>query len=899
MPPRRTASTQTSILSHLKPTLAQGGPSRARSTRNTKPIVDLSDSGHEELEGSEGSEGLDHIKLRKGKRTNVEALPMTQKRNMKKTVQDSEDEDDYEEEESDIIVVEPSPTKRRGKGKRKHRDDASDTDPDEEFISYPLHGWIPPQYRGTHSQKVQRRNERLEAVEIARKKRREENLTDDEIEVFPSPPSPRRGNKRTRGRNVVEGKGKGKAEQRDSEDEDDVVPISPPQKRGRGRPPKRVAKPSSSSTRPGVRSKLDLIRTKSEVIVEIPRMSQEERRSYTPVSFSQSSQSKGKGKAVEETSSSSRSRVPVVEIPSRKASPARESISNGSLPPILEVELSDRDLDILTDDEKGDKSKRGSTKSKSPVKKSSPVKQPSPTKHSSPEKPAIAPEASSSKRKSISPAKQPSPAKGLSPPLVASSSRLPSPVIPRPLSPSPAPSSDSVCVVIPTRKLDKGKGKQKAVSSESESEGSVILKKQRKPASLNLKHSNKHSEPPSSAKKRKIKNKIVDPDEEMEGDIDDEDMLDDLKMDEPERFKSATRLRDRPKETPAQRNIRKLKNKRLGIIEATTEEEDNSSSNESAPTDDEKSFKGYDQDDFIVPDDSMAVQVQLPHEFSVDSAQTPEFKFKVVFHYLVLLVIKGRKAFPLSAESSNYFKPQLHHFRDRMTGYRQLRVRSQIWRYNFVKALEKYPIFDVEELLHTEPGCDACHMGGRMSRFRISLEGEQYDKETHQPLDSSSEDSEDSEISSDSEAGERMSKKLPRSLLMGRFCKQRAEVFHQMTHWEDELYHRIRGYYRDLLRAKYKAVPSDSEASTPDSEQESDENPNEVRKRREDRKQRKLKTEARCEKIRKKGTPDDYRDVDVVTEWMDKMGYQTKDFKWIERLIEASGQLEHDKRKDE
>ncbi|WVQ62601.1 uncharacterized protein L199_000747 [Kwoniella botswanensis] len=883
MPPK-SRSKQTTLFSHFDHNPSQAGPSRTRTTRNVKPLFDRASD-------SEGSEGLDHIKLNKDKKPKIEDLPMTQKRKLRKTVQDSEsDFDDQDEDEEDFEVAEISTPKRKGRGggKRKHRDEALDTDPDEEFISYPLQGYIHPNYRGTPSQKFQRRNDRLEAVEIARKKKREENLTDDEIEVFPSPP--RRGTRKTRERSTIDydesGKGKGKARDIEEEEEDDdIIPISPPTKRGRGRPPKSATSakpPSSSSTKPLGRPRLNLKRTRSEVIVEISRMSQEERRSYTPLSISQSSESKtssngkgqGKGKAGEvPESSSSRERgqsklnMPIVEIRSRRASPDHGSVSNDSLPPILEVELSDKDLDILTDNGKEDVSKRGSTRSKSPIKKSSPIKRPSPSKPSS-------------------------------------ASRNISPILSRRPSPSRSPSSDGpVAVVLPFRKLDKGKGKQKAISSSDIGSEEEIIKKKKskKPAPLSLKSSNKHNKASVPAKKGRAKHKIVDPDDDDTGAAteEEENMVDDLQMDEPERFKSATRLRERPKETAAQRNIRKLKNRRLGIVESTTE--DDSDSDESLPTPTDARNSGrYSDDDFIVADDSMAVQVQLPHEFSVDSAQTPEFKFKVVFHYLVMLVMRGKKAFPLSSESSDYFVPQLAHFRDRMTGYRQLRVRSQIWRSNFVKALERYPIFDVEELLYAEPGCDACHMGGRMSRFRVTLDGEPYNKETHQPLDSSSEsESEESENSDVSEATKRNRKKSPNSLLMGRFCKQRAEVFHQMTHWEDELYHRIRGYYRDLLRAKYKPVTSDSEASTPESEQSSDEDQAEVKKRREDRKQRKIRTEARCEKLRKKGLPEKYKDVDAVTEWMDKMGYQNKDFRWIERLIETSGQLEHDKRKDE
>jgi hypothetical protein len=94
-------------------------------------------------------------------------------------------------------------------------------------------------------------------------------------------------------------------------------------------------------------------------------------------------------------------------------------------------------------------------------------------------------------------------------------------------------------------------------------------------------------------------------------------------------------------------------------------------------------------------------------------------------------------------------------------------------------------------------------MSGRQSRFQVFLEGDAYDRETHEPLSSDS----------DSEAKERAKKKkqakerrkstqskgksrresteseseedttLPKQFMMGRFCQRRANVYHKMSHW--------------------------------------------------------------------------------------------------------------------
>ena len=165
----------------------------------------------------------------------------------------------------------------------------------------------------------------------------------------------------------------------------------------------------------------------------------------------------------------------------------------------------------------------------------------------------------------------------------------------------------------------------------------------------------------------------------------------DIQMDEMKRFKTESRLR-KQKETPFQRNLRKMKAKQRGIIESTTEEED-----EEDDTDEESSAESAnDSDEFYVTDDDddEAARQQMPAEFRIDSAQTPEYKFKVVLHYFVYLVVNGPRALPLRGKVANYFGPMLRDVRRLLEGYRNSRVRSQIWRAEFVRVLEKYPEYN-------------------------------------------------------------------------------------------------------------------------------------------------------------------------------------------------------------
>lgn len=230
-------------------------------------------------------------------------------------------------------------------------------------------------------------------------------------------------------------------------------------------------------------------------------------------------------------------------------------------------------------------------------------------------------------------------------------------------------------------------------------------------------------------------------------------------MDEAERFRTDTRLRRKKKETPAQRSMRKLRARRLGIIEVTSSS--SSSSSDSSSDDsagnanglmralsydsgdesdyvkarsqrvernraqaivEEKARRvaqakarkngippnlgsgkgpqdaydiGSDSDDFIEDDGGVVPDHLMPHQFSLNSTQSPEYKYKVVFHYLLLLVMGGPKTLPLKGELKEYLMPNLRDLRRRLGGLKDGSVRSQIWRTDFVRALDRYPQFDV------------------------------------------------------------------------------------------------------------------------------------------------------------------------------------------------------------
>jgi hypothetical protein len=244
-------------------------------------------------------------------------------------------------------------------------------------------------------------------------------------------------------------------------------------------------------------------------------------------------------------------------------------------------------------------------------------------------------------------------------------------------------------------KKDKGKGRARAYDEESvsseESDRPVSRKDKSTP---NGKKRSAHASDSKSGKKQKRK--------EREPSLTQGEYLDELAMDESFRFKTKTRLREK-KETPAQRILRKLQDKRRGIVRADTISDDSESEEESEEENsdsasDNRGAKGRRRSSSFIEDDGGVVNTVLPHEFSLDSAQTPEYKFKVVFQYFVFLAVKGVGA-RLSDADKEYFSPQLDDLRRKVKGHRDGRVRSQIWPQNYVKALLTYPQAIVRDCL--------------------------------------------------------------------------------------------------------------------------------------------------------------------------------------------------------
>lgn len=206
------------------------------------------------------------------------------------------------------------------------------------------------------------------------------------------------------------------------------------------------------------------------------------------------------------------------------------------------------------------------------------------------------------------------------------------------------------------------------------------------------------NERPSPRRRRSsVKRARPDPDEESNAAATEDEGADEIELDEPERFVTATRLRARG-ETLQQRMLRKLKNRRLNLPSSEEEEEESERGGGAWV------YVRDDDDGFISEDDGFDENL-MPSEFSLGYAQSQEYKFKVMFQYLLLLVIHGPDVLPLRGAQKEYMAP-VGELRAYVRGIRNLRVRSQIWRAEFVMALETYPSFLVGPLRESaDPRC--------------------------------------------------------------------------------------------------------------------------------------------------------------------------------------------------
>ncbi|KAJ6547605.1 hypothetical protein B0H19DRAFT_1166546 [Mycena capillaripes] len=299
-----------------------------------------------------------------------------------------------------------------------------------------------------------------------------------------------------------------------------------------------------------------------------------------------------------------------------------------------------------------------------------------------------------------------------------------------------------------------------------------------------------------------------------------------------------SRLRSR--ETVSKRDrdfsLAKLKRKRQGLPLQPEPEPELSDNSDDSESERDSLFDGSESDrssDFIVEDDGND-EARLPKEFSMDAHEGLSHQFKKIFQFMVHLAVRPqieREEFMREMlKNEEYFSIPFNVARRRISILGTSLVASERWTPALIALLKKYPVLDVRDLPSKSLApCDACRIKGRRGCRVGELSGIPYNplgfavtiKKLwfNQPIYSALQDTTNSDEDADSDADESSDqssdgdgssatknscpKEGPRKELnLGRFCSERVKVFHQISHWEYDLFKCILQEVYQLHEAK-------------------------------------------------------------------------------------------------
>ncbi|KAB5595707.1 hypothetical protein CTheo_945 [Ceratobasidium theobromae] len=239
-----------------------------------------------------------------------------------------------------------------------------------------------------------------------------------------------------------------------------------------------------------------------------------------------------------------------------------------------------------------------------------------------------------------------------------------------------------------------------------------------------------------------------------------------------------------------------------------------------------------------------AEAVILPEGYSMRGHQSLAHHFKVVmqmFVHLACLKVRKRHEFRVNEQNDQYFGLALRALRRKMDGLRDSLVTSSVWTAEFKEALNTHPELTIFDLEFAVSGCGACRISSRLSTFRGSLSGDDYDRDTFEALNrrEQSVDSEDEALT---------------SFDLGRYCKARVRCYHSFVHWEWQLFEHISSEVEVLRTAHRRKDRARTERPAPD-------------------------------------------DPDGIMSWLDRRGIVQQEWTRLEQLMESARDLEF--RKDE
>ncbi|KAI7833182.1 hypothetical protein BX661DRAFT_179317 [Kickxella alabastrina] len=173
----------------------------------------------------------------------------------------------------------------------------------------------------------------------------------------------------------------------------------------------------------------------------------------------------------------------------------------------------------------------------------------------------------------------------------------------------------------------------------------------------------------------------------------------------------------------------------------------------------------------------------MPEQFNQLDLHT---SFKAYVQYLVYWICNGRRKPAMSEKNAHYFFQAYITVVRVVDSVEQSLVASSVWVDGFRNNLYGYPGYNATRITGT-PGCDACHFHqNRMATFCVALTGTPYNRGILAPpqpgdtsvlsVDNSSSEEESSRSSNDS---------LPNTVSynVGRVCKLRSELCHELHHF--------------------------------------------------------------------------------------------------------------------
>ncbi|KZO95754.1 hypothetical protein CALVIDRAFT_577460 [Calocera viscosa TUFC12733] len=266
-----------------------------------------------------------------------------------------------------------------------------------------------------------------------------------------------------------------------------------------------------------------------------------------------------------------------------------------------------------------------------------------------------------------------------------------------------------------------------------------------------------------------------------------------------------------------------------------------------------------DDDAWLVEDDGDAASVDLPAEYNMHSYQDASHHFKVVCQLFVHLIVtagENRKSRQKLLDTE-YFKIAINALRRSIGSTHESLVASSVWRPEFRRVLEAKPKLWLERMSSSWPGCDACHLGARISTIEAHVKGRKWGGLLN-PDDPVSDSDKDSDADEDEDGeGEVMYR-------VGRICANRLRVYHEFSHWEHVLYDGLQDQIR-LVR--------------PDEHDESSNRP------------KRMFVHA--------DAPEDVDDPDAIMDWLDRKAVIAVEWNRFKQMLESAQNLEKMRAEDD